>query len=217
MPVEKVVRIKGRCWGLWRLTESPATLTGMLADFEQIPDTISHEKKRVEWIAGRLLTRHLLEEIGGAYQGIAKNEDGKPHLIGSSFRLSLSHSFPFVAAIIDAVNEVGIDLEQPKEKLIRIAHRVLSPIELRDAGDDIKKHCVYWCAKEALIKLHGKKDLILAENLQIMPFELKNEGYIPGRIIVGPNQSMVNLYYRVFDNFVLSFTLPPDGNHAEPN
>lgn len=217
MPVEKVVSSKGRCWGLWRITESPAALAEKLAHFEHIPETITHERKRIEWMAGRLLTRHLLEELGIAYQGIAKNEHGKPHLVGSFLRLSLSHSFPYVAVIVDEANEVGIDLEQPKQKLIRVAHRVLSPSELENAGDDITKHCVYWCAKEALIKLYGKKDLILAENLQIMPFQLKNEGYIPGRIIVGPNQSMVNLYYRVFDNFVLSFTLPPEGGHAEPN
>ncbi len=217
MPVEKVVSSKGRCWGLWQITESAADLAEKLAHFEHVPETITHERKRIEWIAGRLLTRHLLEGLGIPYQGIAKNEHGKPNLIGSSHRLSLSHSFPYVAVIVDQSNEVGIDLEQPKPKLIRIAHRVLSAMELEDAGDDIAKHCVYWCAKEAMIKLYGKKDLTLAENLQILPFQLKNEGYIPGRIIVGPDQSMVNLYYRVFDNFVLSFTLPPDDAHAEPN
>ncbi len=217
MPVEKVVRNKSRCWGLWRVTESPNLLAAKLTPFEQIPDAITHDTKRLEWIAGRLLTRHLLEELGVEYRGIAKNEHGKPHLAGCSFKLSLSHSFPFVAAIVDEVNEVGIDLEQPKEKLIRVGHRVLSAHELDDAGSDLKKHCIYWCAKEALIKLHGRKDLILAENLRIDPFTIENEGHILGRIIVGQDQSMINLYYRVFDNFVLSFTLPPDNMPTKPD
>jgi phosphopantetheinyl transferase len=110
-----------------------------------------------------------------------------------------------VAAIIDHDKTVGIDLEQPKEKLLKIAPRILANEELADAGDDITKHCVYWCAKEALIKVYGKKDLTLAENLIISPFQLENEGNITGRIIVKNTITTIPLKYQVFESFVIVF------------
>jgi 4'-phosphopantetheinyl transferase len=66
---------------------------------------------------------------------------------------------------------------------------------------------VYWCAKESLIKIHGKKDLILAENIHIEAFELDQSGHIIGRIIVNQQETMVPLYYRVFPDFVLVFSI----------
>jgi 4'-phosphopantetheinyl transferase EntD len=117
----------------------------------------------------------------------------------------VSHSYPYIAAIIDKDQNVGIDLEQPKVKLLRIAPRVLSSTELEDAGNDIVKHCIFWCAKEALIKIHGKKDLTLAENIKISPFERMEEGNIIGRLIVDGIVSIVPLQYRVNPHFVLVF------------
>src|SRR5690606_11645385 len=109
-------------------------------------------RKRLEFLAGRALIRALLREWNLPYPGLTKDAYGKPFLIGSPLHLSLSHSYPFVAAVLHRHKNVGIDLEQPKDKLLRIAPRVLCADELRNAGNDVVKHCVYWCAKEALVK-----------------------------------------------------------------
>ena len=101
---------------------------------------------------------------------------------------------------------MGIDLEQPKEKLLRIASRVHHENELTDLGTDIVKHCIYWCAKESLIKWYGRKDLIFAENMFIEPFERHDEGDITGKIIIGGTETLIPLHYIVYTNFVLVFT-----------
>lgn len=205
MPLEIFETGEKRAWALWRITESESELSSFLTYTEIVPDTIRNEAKRLEWLAGRLITQTLLENFNTPYQGITKDEHGKPFLRNVSFQLSLSHSYPYVAAIIDRDVTVGIDLEQPKEKLLRVAARVLAPREAADAGDDIEKHCIYWCAKEALIKIHGKKDLTLASQLIIDPFRKEEEGNIIGRIIVNDTETLIPLYYRLFRRFVVVF------------
>jgi len=143
--------------------------------------------------------------MGMTFQGIVKDEYGKPFLQGYNYYVSLSHSFPYVAVLIDKVESVGIDLEQPKQKLLNIAPRVLHAKELADAGTDLLKHCIYWCAKEVMVKVHGKKDLTFAENLLISPFLRENEGDLTGRIIASGTSRIVPLYYMLYPNFVLVF------------
>ena len=205
MPVEKIVSNAKRSWGLWLIQEDEDQLRNQLGELEPIPPAFTNPKKRLEFLAGRLLIRELLSSLKLDFAGIQKDEHGKPFLKNLPHHISLSHSYPYVAAIVDADKIVGIDLEQPKDKLFRVASRIHASAELADLGDNLTKHCVYWCAKEALIKVYGKKDLTLAENLQISPFELKSEGNITGRIIVKDGTTTIPLMYKVFDGFVVAF------------
>jgi 4'-phosphopantetheinyl transferase len=162
--------------------------------------------KRLEWMAGRILIRKLVEKAGLTYKGLYKDEFGKPFLTDYSHHISLSHSYPHVAAQIDRLQSVGIDVEQPKEKLLKIAHRVLSKPEEIDAGNDIHKNCVYWCAKEALYKIHGKRGLSFSEHLNVQPFVLKQKGNLIGKISAQNNEQLINLEYSVEDTFVVVYT-----------
>jgi 4'-phosphopantetheinyl transferase len=205
MPLEIFETSEKRAWALWRITEREEELLGLLNFREEIPSSFKNEQKRLEWVTGRLLTQTLLENFEMQYNGIVKDDFGKPYVRDSTVHISLTHSYPFVGAVIDKRQIVGIDLEQPKEKLLRIAGRVLSVTELADAGTDPVKHCIYWCAKESLIKIYGRKDLTLATNLRIEPFEMEVEGNIIGRIIVNEDERLIPLYYRIFNQFVVVF------------
>jgi 4'-phosphopantetheinyl transferase EntD len=205
MPLEKIETAGQRSWAFWRIEEEEKDLADQVNQYEQIPLAITNPKKRLEWLAGRLLVKILLEYHHVKFQGITKDQYGKPYPAGNDFQLSLSHSYPYAAALIDPTESVGIDLEQPKSKLLKIAPRVLDPGELENAGSDIVKHCVFWCAKEALVKIYGKKDLVFAENLKISPFSLEKEGRISGRIIVHNIETTIPLWYSVEKNFVVVF------------
>lgn len=130
---------------------------------------------------------------------------GNPFFKENVFQLSLSHSFPYVAALTDINKSVGIDLEQIKAKLIKIGPRVLNKTELLDAGFDATKHCIYWCAKEAMIKIYGKKDLVFAEHLLVNPFKLEKEGSLAGKIKLNDIETNVPLQYFVYEGFVVVF------------
>lgn len=210
MPLTDVFRSGNSIGALWQLGESEEELLERLNGKEQIPPSITNQAKRLEWAGARLLTQLLLHEAGFEYLGIEKDQHGKPSPAGCDLHLSLSHSYPYVAAIVDADFPVGIDLEQPKSKLLRVAHRVLSSREAENAGNDVVKHCIYWCAKEVLIKIRGKKDLVLAENIQIDPFSRHEDGEIIGRILVADDQRILNLRYRVTSQYVLVYNLTPN-------
>jgi 4'-phosphopantetheinyl transferase len=197
---------KESAWGLWQITETEEELA--FAAFESVPDDVVAPSKRKEFLAGRALVKSLVELIGREYTGIRKDEQGKPFPKGLSFEISLSHSSPYVAAQIHNGSAVGIDIEQPKEKLLRVASRILSPGEEKDAGDDIVKHCVYWCAKEAMYKLYGKRGLHFNNQLNVDPFGLKKSGELQGYIRVNVIPEIVSLGYLVKEDYVLVYTKP---------
>jgi 4'-phosphopantetheinyl transferase len=189
-------------WGLWHITETEAAL-GVEAEPENCPADITNPVKRTEWLAGRVLVRRLVEKAGLRYDGLTKDEFGKPWLKGYGHHVSLSHSFPYVAAQLHVARAVGIDIEQPKPKLLRIAPRILSSAEVADAGDNLVKNCVYWCAKEALYKIYGRRGLSFISHLSVEAFGLKEEGDINGRIAIANTDEHVTLQYSIFRDFVM--------------
>lgn len=202
MPVDKVYKSPDCIWGFWKVVEEEGSLSATLPD-EEISGLMRNPFKRLEFLAGRVLIQSLLKAWNVEYVGMTKDAFGKPFLANCDFRISLSHSYPYVAAIIHRNKNVGIDLEQPKDKLLKIAPRILAEGELKDAGNDVVKHCIYWCAKEALIKIYGKKDLILSKDLLISPFSLRSEGYLVGRILAHKTETDIPLHYLVYENFVV--------------
>jgi len=205
MPLLKIQKTdKQSGWALWFITEQESELTE--ASGEQVDSSIVSYTKRLEWLAGRALIKSLVEQCGLEFRGIDKDEFGKPFLKEYSHPISLSHSYPYVAAQIDPAIEVGIDLEQPKSKLLNVAHRVLSVTELEDAGSDVTKHCIYWCAKEAMYKSYGKRGLHFANHLLVAPFELTRSGDLKGKIIADGNSRELGLVYSVQPEYVLVYT-----------
>jgi len=191
-------------WALWFISETEQELTSI--NDERPDSTIINSSKRLEWQAGRVLLRQLAEQFDLDYQGTVKNEFGKPYLKNLTHHISLSHSFPYVAAQIDPLHEIGIDLEQPKSKLLNIAHRILSPTELMDAGSDVVKHCVYWCAKETMYKAYGKKGLHFSNQLNVNPFQLLNAGDLQGKINANDRSFDLPMTYIIQPDYVLVYT-----------
>lgn len=203
MPVDRFYHAPDSIWGFWKITEDESSLTADVP-VESVSVDIVNPRKRLEFLAGRALIKALLHHWNIPYQGLTKDTYGKPFLVGSTMHISLSHSYPYVAAILHRHKNVGIDLEQPKEKLLKIAPRILREDELQNAGSNIVKHCIYWCAKETLIKIHGKKDLVFSKNLLVTPFDLHKTGLLVGRIVAGNSETTIPLEYRVYTNFVVA-------------
>src|SRR5688572_3372738 len=117
MPLEKLeYQAQERAWGIWKIAEDEQFLLDQVKDYESISATITHPEKRLEFIAGRVLARKLLEALGKPFEGVTKDVFGKPFFKENTYHLSLSHSFPYVAALTDLRQPVGIDLEQIKKK-----------------------------------------------------------------------------------------------------
>ena len=205
MPVAKLTMLgKESCWALWKIEEDEESLS--YHAMESCPEEVISQQKRLEYLAGRALMKSLAENLGISYGGMKKDEAGKPFLKETRHQVSLSHSFPYAAAQIHPQSPVGIDVEQPKDKLLRIASRVLASHEEKDAGHDPVKHCIYWCAKEAMYKIHGKRGLHFNSQLLLEPFALGKSGPLVGLILADGNRTSVNLEYLVQPDFVLVVT-----------
>jgi len=187
-------------WALWHIEESEKELASKIIGIP--PAEITHESKKLEWLAARHLVLSLSNHLGMRYFGVKKDGFGKPFLEKYPHQVSLSHSFPYVAVQIDQDQPIGVDLEQPKAKILKIAPRIFSAVELTDAAADIIKHTVYWCAKETLYKIHGKGNVHFSSQLNVEPFSLQQEGRLKG-VISTEEKTRVNLLYRIRPDYVL--------------
>lgn len=196
-------------WGLWEITESLAELCGQWKENEHdaaYMSGISHGGRRRQTLASRMLVRHLLESRGGRYAGIVKNQAGKPCLAGSGWHVSVSHTDRYAAVMLHPTRAVGIDIEPVSEKLVRIAPRVLSEAEWRDADGNLEKLCACWCAKEALYKLHGHRQLAFREQIRLQSFEMREHGTLFGEILTGRYQAGFTVFYRKLPNFIMAYS-----------
>lgn len=204
MPLLKINPDTGpNAWGLWHIVESEEELIRLAG--EASPEELTHPRKKLEWLAGRSTVKAIAQKLGLNYSGVGKDEHGKPSLINHPHSVSLSHSFPYVAAQVSGTTIVGIDLEQPKEKMRKVGPRIMIPSEWADAGNDLVKLCVYWCAKECLFKIHGTRNLLSLRDLAIKPFTLASSGLIHG-VIPAKVKMNVTLRYTVTNDFVLVYT-----------
>ncbi len=166
---------------LWPITEDEPTLRSDLpltvTELEDL-DAIRHPIQRIEWLACRVAIRQLTEAQGLPYRGLQKDEFGKPHLIGAPWHISLSHTSGWAAAVLHRSRPVGIDIEPVREQFKRVVPRVLSEDEIAHAAGDLNRLAVYWCAKESLYKLYGKRELTFREHLHIEPFADEAESLI---------------------------------------
>lgn len=195
---------------IWKITETIENLLAQI-DFNKYDqasyDVISNDEKKLEWLSSRLTIRYLVEKIGGEYLGIIKDKHNKPYLKDINYHLSISHSFPYAAAIIHKTNPVGIDIEMPREKIERISKRFLSDVELEAANENIDVLSIYWSAKETLYKIYGKKKLIFRKNIEVLPFEMSDEGETEGIIKIDGEVTTYTLRFIKIDNHYLVYSI----------
>lgn len=195
--------------GLWRITESSDHLLNILgthsSGFGRYLQLV-HEAGRQQWLAARLLLREL---TGNRETCVSYDEYNKPFVPHSALKISISHSYGLVAVITDDEMETGIDIEIIKPKIERIAEKFMSDEEMRmlDPQSRIEALYVHWCAKEALYKLYGKKELIFKENLSIRPFIYSGEGEIEGSIVCADHEGDYTLRYEKTGAHMLVYVL----------
>jgi 4'-phosphopantetheinyl transferase len=193
---------------LWRLTETELELREMLGSgyITEELNAITHPQKVREWLASRLLIKTLAEQFGIAYVGLHKDEHGKAFLINNTSHISITHTFEFVAVALNPFAAVGIDMEKCDEKLQRTSSKYLSAAEYAHAANEIFVLCMYWCAKEALYKMYGKKKISFKDSIRINPFSRLTE-ILDGNLTDDTLVVSSRIYLRWFDNHCLAIAL----------
>ncbi|MEN5233381.1 4'-phosphopantetheinyl transferase family protein [Sphingobacterium faecium] len=198
-------------FAIWRIEEDEQTLSEQLqldTIEEQKLTSLSNGKRRLHWLATRVLLRTLLNTT--AYIDCPSDTNGKPYLANFPQKISLTHSFDYAGAIISSSGEVGIDMELIKSKVERIAHKFLKEEELHFISKDknrIEQLYACWSAKEAVYKLQGNAGVSFLHNMTIAPFEYEEEGLLKLYLTSEQYNRSFDVFYEKFNDYLLAYVV----------
>lgn len=196
--------------GLWHLEEPADALQQQLealAPAELAIPAFSHASRRQQWLGGRLLAYMLLPALASTRPLLVALPGEKPFFDQPGLHLSISHTRRQVAVILSRSAPVGIDLESIHPKVLRVKDKFLTPAEQDLAGEDLNKNLVYWCAKETLYKLYGRKQVLFKEHLQVGALGSLAPGQLPARIQTPEFEQEYLVHYEVGTDFILTYCL----------
>lgn len=148
--------------GIWKIEESEEFFK---ANVPQHRD-VTHPHKRLQHLAGRFLLQYLFPDF--PYELIQIADTRKPYLPGEQYHFSISHCGDYAAAIVSRNLRVGVDIEIPVEKIIRIRDKFLSAAELVAFGKlDMDQLTLCWSAKEAVFKWYGEGGVDFREHIHL--------------------------------------------------
>jgi 4'-phosphopantetheinyl transferase len=175
MPLYKTIQTDDYLVLVWKITESYNDLFRDVAlkDFclHRLESMTSDIHQR-----GFLSVRKLLETAGYTDFDLFYDENGKPHLKDGK-HISITHSFDF-SSIIISNKPTGIDLEQQREKIIRIARKFTdfdnNFFDKSNIEQTTKQLTAIWGIKEAIYKFHSQKGLSLKQHINVLPFDINS-------------------------------------------
>lgn len=195
-------------FALWKIEEKAEDLYNQLQLDEQekmFVEQLSHGKRHLHWLGTRVLLRKMLKT--DEYIDCKVDEHGKPYLVELPYHISLSHSFNYAAVMISKTRPVGIDIEQIKEKVERIAHKFMRPEEMAFIGHQHKIEQLYvcWCAKEAIYKCYGQKEVSFADNILLKPFNFDVAGKVTAHLTKDTARLDYKVDYLQYEDYMIGY------------
>jgi phosphopantetheinyl transferase len=207
MPLVRIEHINDQVsYGLWKIEENAEFLlkNSYLSKQEKVEfKKIQHVKRIKEWLGARATLFTLCKALDIKCKGTIKDDNGKPHLIGIPWHISISHSFPYALVLLNKKEPCGVDIEKAKPALFHISSRFLNEIELKQIPRDPQHLCAAWAAKEVLYKIHGRCKLSFKKNLLLSPYKIKDKGEILGHIKLDMGTGDYLLNYFQLDDFII--------------
>lgn len=204
MPLVKHIQLNETCQlVLWKMTEE-------LEDLLEQVCLSKAEELRLKGFGSRsrkkefVTTRVLLQKLLGDGVFIENNEHGKPLLVNSDYEISISHSKDYVGIMLGIDHDMALDIEYLSDRVYRICKRFLSDDELSFILETDKQVHIYqhWCAKECLIKLYGKKDVLLIDELKIYPFKPSQRTF-SGEVLRTDFSKKFDFCHQTFDSYLM--------------
>lgn len=176
MPLYKSIKIADDTQLLvWKITESLEELSASVNLKNICSDRVAGMRSELHK-RGFLSVRKLLAEVGYTDFDLYYGEDGKPHL-NDGKNISITHSYGFSAIIVSNQN-IGIDMEIRREKVIKIADKFMenefSYLDPSHLEDYVRRLIVIWGVKEALYKMFSRKNLSFKQNIDVHPFVMED-------------------------------------------
>lgn len=200
---------------IWKIEETESYFVGVPLSRE-----ITHPHKRLQHLAGRYLLRFLFPDF--PYNEIIIADTRKPYLPHEQYHFSISHCGDYAAAIVSNTQRVGIDIEIPTVKVLKILHKFLHPEELKLFNltpqkfqtivsestlnsSDPYLSTLLWSAKETMFKWWGMGEVDFSEMLRINHFDLKEEGEMSVAFTRRELNIPLTLLYKQFPQICLAY------------
>jgi 4'-phosphopantetheinyl transferase len=182
---------------VWKIEEP-------LAFFETFPASwstpaIENPIKKLESVAARSCLFRLSSEFESLI--LVQNDRNRPYFQDSNWHISLTHSYPYVAAACSLQNSIGIDLEKPGRNIEKIAPRFLCTAELAKWKNKSNLLTLAWSAKESIYKAVGKPGLSFQKEIEISDF-----GQNPSKARIATGEE-IDVFWEEFPEFSLTVAL----------
>ena len=189
--------------GVWKIEETEDFFKGNVPQHREV----THPHKRLQHLAGRFLLQYLFPDF--PYELIQIADTRKPYLPDERYHFSISHCGDYAAEIVSSKNRVGVDVEEPVEKILNIQNKFLSNKEREQFLSDLettdfKLPTLLWSAKESVFKWYGDGGVDFRQHIQL--FNLQEEKQTID-CFFAKNESELVINYRHFDGLVLAWVV----------
>lgn len=208
MPVYKVITVNKDIFiAVWKVEETEAFLRQDIQLTEHCQSRYNGMKSELHRRAF-LSIRHLMALYGYKDTDLYYDHSGKPHLKDGNL-ISITHSHHFTAIIVSRNEEVGIDIEKNREKILRIAHKFTPFEEYRTLANSeavIRKLTIVWGAKESLYKIYGQQGISFLHHINVKDFSF-SQTQTSAEIIYQGDVSNFKVHFMEFEGFTLVYAI----------
>ncbi len=152
--------------------------------------------------------RMLMQEVGYTDFDLFYDADGKPHLKDGT-NISITHSYTFSAIILSKQN-VGIDMELRREKVITIAEKFLESefayLDPTHLAPYVQQLIVLWGVKEAVYKMISRSGLSFKQNIEVPPFKIEDSSGI-ANVRFEDIEAQYPFFFEEIEDFTLVYCL----------
>ena len=164
-----------KCCRAWLSEEERARAARFIRQEDQTRYTLAHGGLRAVLARYAELDPAALRfQAGSTGKPALLDQQGRPHAL----RFNLSHSHGRMLIAVAQGQDVGVDLEQIRDKVevVKLAERFYTPSEYqeimgRSGFDQVQQFYCYWVAKEAVLKGQGVGILSLHECEILTPID----------------------------------------------
>ena len=176
---------------------------------------IEHPQVKLRHLAARYLLLQLRPSFSLGDLVVA--DSGKPLVADGSFDFSLTHCADHAAAIVSTAGPVGIDLEQPGDRIFRIRHKFLSDqdqaclqkdaelSQLQEGSAAAQWLTRCWSAKESIYKWNGLPGIDFRDNIRLEKVDTQGKTL---HFLFTPTHRAVQVHYEVVQGMELTWVPP---------
>jgi 4'-phosphopantetheinyl transferase EntD len=158
--------------------------------------SIHHPEKKIEFAASRYLKHQIFGEANIEY-----DSTGAPEIKDVGF-ISISHCSSHVVIAKCTEHQVGVDIEEIREKSVKTSRRFITDDEklFLDQTNE-KDMSMLWSFKECLYKLSDRNQLLFQKDILVY----KRSGRFYGSILKTDGIYEYELHVENFQNILITF------------